>query len=659
MGVGFLDDLERPIYESLDAYTEAWELASRYNCRSLLKPGGELAQFGPDTAYGLSMRRSLEDARAEALDVWCGVRPDVVGCPRLLPDAVERGVLGAQASPLITGDPSTGFIFGSTVCGGFWSGTPDGFSWDSNVVWTLWSISIVLGMVLLFVLLLWDSLSMIYSGWLTDGRGGVSVASMLPRFLVALILMLLSLYIARITLGLAGDVTCFFIHATGMTFWGFVWGFLTTTMMMVLQIFGAVFAIAGVAALVFGGATAGTGAAVVGVVATKLFIGIAGIMLGMLLFGMYYAIKCFGGMLVRIVLLVILIGLGPVAFAMYASETTSHWTKRWVSLFLGTVFQQIAVLVVLFAGGSLARSFWDEAAWWNIWEVFLALLMMLMVVFLAARVPDIVNPGAKGMFSGFGQALVMAAAAGTFLAGGIGGAVGGLAGGGQGIAGGAQSAFEAVRNRIGGRWAPSGGGGGSGSATEPPESFGEESATGGDPPGLRSRSGDPPGLGPQGGDPPGLGPQGGDSPGVNRQSGERPLFGQRSGYNEPEGMSGSVSEGFRSSPLSRMARGFVAGAAQSSLISRGMMDFSSGRAWTMDPTVQYTGQSRAQLQSFGNYIRGVENDPAFERASQRARLNRGYGGGASMRRGGADHVEYDPSILTEIDNEEEEAAENQ
>lgn len=660
LGVGFLDDTDRPIYESLDAYTEAWELATRYNCRALFKPGGELEQFGPDTEYGLSMRRSLEDARAQALDDWCGTLPDPFGCPpRLLPDAGERGVLGAQASPLITGDASTGFIFGSSVCGGFWSGTPDGFSWDSNVVWTLWSISLVLGMVLLFVLLLWDSLSMIYSGWLTDGRGGVSVASMLPRFLVALVLMLLSLYIARITLGLAGDATCFFVHATGMTFWGFVWGFLTTTMMMVIHIFGAVFAAAGVAALVFGGATAGTGAAVVGVVALKMFIAIGGIMLGMLLFGMYYAIKCFGGMLVRIVLLVILIGLGPIAFAMYASESTSHWTKRWVSLFLGTVFQQIAVLVVLFAGGSLARSFWGEAAWWNIWEVFLALLMMLMVLFLAARVPDIVNPGAKGMFSGFGQALVMAAAAGTFLAGGIGGAVGGLAGGGQGITGGAQSAFESVRNRIGGRWSPSGssgggGGGGSRSATEPPESFGEESATAGERSGLGPQGGDPPGVGRRSGDPPGLGPQGVDPPGVSRQTG-----GGQSGYYEPDGMPSSVSEGFTSSPLSRMARGFAAGAAQSSLISRGMMDFSSGRAWTMDPTVQYTGQSRAQLQSFDNYIRGVENDPSFERAAQRARLNRGYGGGASMRRGGADHVDYDPSILAEIDNEDEEAAENE
>ena len=114
-----------------------------------------------------------------------------------------------------------------------------------------------------------------------------------------------------------------------------------------------------------------------------------------------------------------------------------------------------------------------------------------------------------------------------------------------------------------------------------------------------------------------------------------------------------MSEGFTSSPLSRMARGFAAGAAQSSLISRGVMDFSSGRAWTMDPTVQYTGQSRAQLQSFDNYIRGVESDPSFERASQRARLNRGYGGGASMRRGGGDHGDYDPSILMEIDNEDE------
>ena len=612
-----LDDIfERPVYESIDSYEDSWELASRYNCRNLLGPGGELDHLGVDSDFGRAMRTKLVEARSEALKQWCHGRiPKPYMCfERLLPDAAERGVLGAQVSPLITGDPSSGFIFGSSVCGGFWSGTPDGYSWDSNVVWTVWSISLVFAMVLLFVLLLWDSISMIYAGWLTDGRGGVSVSSMLPRFLVALLLMLTSLYIARITLGLAGDATCFFIHATGMTFWGFVWGFLTTTMMMVIHIFGIFFVATGAAAFFLGAATAGTGAALVGVIAGKLFMAIGGIMLGMLLFGMYYAIKCFGGMLVRIVLLVVLIGLAPIAFAMYASENTSHWTKRWVSLFLGTVFQQIAVLVVLFMAGSMGRSFWAEASWWNIWEVFLALMMMLMALFLAARVPDIVNPGAKGLFSGFGQALVMAAAAGTMLAGGIGGALGGLAGGGgQGIASGAKSAFDSVRNSLGGRWSPSSGGAGGG---------------GGDGPDS--------GSGPGGDSAPGVGPAG---------SGSVPSA-------TPAGTANSVASGFASSPLSRMARGFVAGAARGSSMSRGMMDLSSGRIWTMDPSVQYTGQSRAQLQSFDNYIRGVESDPDFERASQMARMNRGYGGGPSIsRRGGRDAGDYDPSILADIDND--------
>lgn len=41
-------------------------------------------------------------------------------------------------------------------------------------------------MLMLFVLLLWDVLTLIYQGTLSDGRGGVTLRTMLPRFGLAL-----------------------------------------------------------------------------------------------------------------------------------------------------------------------------------------------------------------------------------------------------------------------------------------------------------------------------------------------------------------------------------------------------------------------------------------------------------------------------------------
>ena len=55
----------------------------------------------------------------------------------------------------------------------------------------------------------------------------------------------------------------------------------------------------------------------------------------------------------RIVLITMLIVFSPLAFTFYASPSTEHWTKWWVSVFLGSCFQQAVVLTVLFMGGQM------------------------------------------------------------------------------------------------------------------------------------------------------------------------------------------------------------------------------------------------------------------------------------------------------------------
>ena len=84
-------------------------------------------------------------------------------------------------------------------------------------------------------------------------------------------------------------------------------------------------------------------------------------------------------MLLRLALLAMLYAVSPMPFAMYASESTAHWTKTWVGMFLGVTFQQVVTLALILG--------------------------------LADKAPDLVNPAGRGLFSSAGTALKTGAAA--------------------------------------------------------------------------------------------------------------------------------------------------------------------------------------------------------------------------------------------------------
>lgn len=101
-----------------------------------------------------------------------------------------------------------------------------------------------------------------------------------------------------------------------------------------------------------------------------------------------------------------------------------------------------------------------------------------------------------------------------------------------------------------------------------------------------------------------------------------------------------------SGAFSGMGRGFAAGMARGSNFGRALTDLQSGRVWSTDPTTQYSPYSQAQLQSFNRYVRGEEDDPEFMAASERARRQRGYGGGRIGREASIQN-EFDPQNLPE------------
>ena len=615
------------VFGSAAEYELAVERSAHFDCAEHLAPSGELVAYGKGSLFYKIERSDYFEAGRHADHEWCLSHPGHWRCGglRLRPGAEDesvRGVIAGQSVPDLGGVYNSGYLIGSTVCSGVWAGTPSGMTWDSPVVDTIWSLAWVLAMVLLFVLLLWDGLSLTYAGWVSDGRGGVTISSMIPRFALALVLASASLLICRIILTLSADMVCFFIHATGMTFWNVVGGFVFQILVDVLLLVAPLLLVGG-------------GLAIAGIFAPPLFlpglimlIGGLLVMLTAVLFVLYYAIKVFATMIVRIVLLMVLIGLGPIAFAMYASPATEHWTKRWIGMLLGTTFQQLAVLVTLFVGASMASSaLFDLNYFTQYWQVMFHVLAGMMVLFVASRIPDLVNPQSRGLFSGFTQALAMSAAAAAMIGGGVAGAVGGAVG--SSAVGRMASGLRSFAGRIG-----------RGGNNESPDSnrsgAGALEQAGNEDGRTTSRAPNPIS----------------DSTGGAQRdlgvSGDSPMPPPSGGAEGGGGGGGGAAAAGGAGFLASMGRGFMAGASRGALFGRAMRDMQSGNFFVNDPSTTYQGTSQAQLQGFREYARGVrfgeteDSRERFDRAMERR-------GRPSGRRGG----HYQPDRSTRSDGQPE------
>ena len=339
-------------------------------------------------------------------------------------------------------------LTGTDICYDIFSSTPAGLTWDNDAVRQVWGLVWILAGAVLFTLLVWQGLKMTYDMWL-EPQPAVGFRQLVPRFFLAVILGAGSLFICQAVLTLASDVTCFVAQMTGMSMWGVVGTTMGTMVDGFMEWNRSILEL--VDRMDLGQL----------LVAGVKILAIAFVVLVIFIFLLLLFFKVIIAMLMRIALLAVLVALSPLAFAFFASDATAHWTKKWVSLFLGATFQQVVVLIVIYLGGGLLASYLASGADDGLSMMLTGMLLALMSLFVADRVPAIVNPGAQGMFQGFGQAFGMAAAAGVTVATmGAGAAYGlGRAGVGMGVAG-----IGAMRGSDDGGAAtiPGGGGGGRG-----------------------------------------------------------------------------------------------------------------------------------------------------------------------------------------------------
>ena len=345
-------------------------------------------------------------------------------------------------------------LAGSNVCGDIFSATPPRFTWDNDVVRRVWSLMWILAGSVLFILLVWQAFRMTYDIWI-DPRPAVGLRELVPRFLLAAAMAAGSFYICKWALVLGNDITCFVAHTTGMTMWGVI----GQTFLAVAQGFFDLYTIWFSMALLMP-------------VVLIFNLVVVGLIVQFIMFILLYLfIKVALHMLMRIALLAVLVAFSPLAFAFYASDNTSHWTKKWVSLFLGALFQQVVVLVVIYIGGHLIGEYVGQGRD-SLFTFIVGCIFGILTLALADKVPDIVNPSGKGLFGAFGDmakmalaATVMVASAGAGAAMGAAGVLGGAGGGAAGGAGGGGSGVGGAPGVAGGSMGGSAGSGGAGSTT--------------------------------------------------------------------------------------------------------------------------------------------------------------------------------------------------
>ena len=327
--------------------------------------------------------------------------------------------------------------YGSDVCGSVMTSIPASLTWDNTAVQVVWSLAMAIFGTGAVLLVIWNSLKMATEHHTEpDGGSAYSLRIFIPRVLLSLMLAALSLLICAMVLTLASDLTCWVSQATGVT----LWGFLGSSMGSILITWFDLAA----------GGNPETGLAMLLVV------------LVMFIFLLVLFCLVLWQMVLRVILLAVLVAVSPIAMMLYISESTSQWTHTWMRLFAGTTLQQVVVVMVIFLGISFLEGQniglgMDS----GIGAVAQSFFIGLAALYLAYKVPGLINPAGSRMFDGFGTMLKMAVQAGAVVVGAAaGGAIGAAGAAGSAAGGGAGAAPAAAAPSAAGA-APSAAGAGS------------------------------------------------------------------------------------------------------------------------------------------------------------------------------------------------------
>ena len=169
-------------------------------------------------------------------------------------------------------------------------------------------------------------------------------------------------------------------------------------------------------------------------------------------------------MVLRIALIDILLALAPIALGLWILPHTAGWGRHWLRLFMTTVFQQAIQLIALALGFGFLKEFAGIAAFEPVQDLIWKLLMSLVFVYMAIRVPSMLYFGMN-----LPSSLMRSARTIGLVAGGAAGGPGGMAVGAMAASAGVSAAASGLSSAASMATPSAGGGDGGGE----PRSSGE------------------------------------------------------------------------------------------------------------------------------------------------------------------------------------------
>ena len=237
------------------------------------------------------------------------------------------------------------------------TGTPPELTFLHPLVREAWSVMWTVASGALVVILAWLGITLIVSEHL--GMSSMGWREMVPRVVLGLAAAASSLWWCALVIGTAGAISGYIAAALEVT----SGDLLRAPMEPLLTAIQA------------------------GSVGLALFIAIIYLIYGF--FVLYLLLQ----MVLRLALIDLLIVLGPVALGLWILPHTSDWGRRWLRLFMVTVFQQSVQLIALALAFGFLDDFARVAAFEPAADLVWKLLMSVAFVYLATRVPSMMGSG--------------------------------------------------------------------------------------------------------------------------------------------------------------------------------------------------------------------------------------------------------------------------
>lgn len=265
---------------------------------------------------------------------------------------------------------------------GLLKGTPASVTYERGFVVLGWTVMLNVVFALFVLFIAWAAITSIVRP-LIDGNSGVGWKELAPRIIMGAIAVGSSFWWCKLMIDLADALTRYVAEALG-----FSPGDVLHIGLAISHLFG----------------TSDTAVGLVVHEAGKILIML--VILLVLLFFLVLGLLILGQLILRLVVINLLMILAPIGLAMFILPDTSGWGRKWVQLWMVTLFVHALQII----GMALALSFvratipiGDEAVGQN--EVLWALLLGTFALYLTWKLPSMLGDG--GLSEGFLPTMTM------------------------------------------------------------------------------------------------------------------------------------------------------------------------------------------------------------------------------------------------------------